>query len=276
MSAYVRWLAGRREGIEAAVRSRVAELRAEISEHSDISHRRTTDSIAQFYVGVEYFAQFAEEVGALDHAQAEEFKARCLKALLDVGSRQAEEQAAFDPAEMFVRLLGAAINAGQSHLCDENGGIPEGYNPESVGWRRPDAKENSSHQPRGSCIGWILGGELYLLPAAALKAAQAMAEDTGRIPLTSRALGVRLWERGYLASAERNRQKYTARRPIRNVRLDLFHLRRGLLVAKAQEAQPAPDEAVDMAAAGRAGPSGPVGPDADNTTQTSESEWGSV
>jgi len=81
-------------------------------------------------------------------------------------------------------------------------------------------------EPRGDRIGWIDAEDLYLNPAAAYRVADAVAGANGdHLGLTRRTLNKRLFERGLLASAERDRGKLTVRRTLEGSRRDVLHLK---------------------------------------------------
>jgi hypothetical protein len=235
MAGYVRWLAGQRKGMEERVRKRATEIRAEISEHSESSHRRTPDVVAQLFVGIEMFAQFALEVGAIASTEFETLRARCWTGLLESASRQTVLQEAADPVPQFIMLLQSALSAGEAHLRDERGQPPDGWSPEVVGWEAAQAAEMSgppTWRPRGACVGWIIENELFLDGPSAYRSAQRMADEAGRVGVSQGMLGRRLAERGHLVSQDKSRMKCTIRKYIQGVRHDVLHLRLSLLLGQ--------------------------------------------
>jgi hypothetical protein len=260
MASFVRWLAPQREGLESRVRERANELRATAAEHTRATHRRTSDVAAQLYVGLEKFAQFALESGALSQTESDAFKSRVWTGVLDASNRQAAHQEASEPATQFLALLKSAIAAGEAHLRDAKGSPPDAWQPEAVGWER--ASEAIGWQARGSCVGWVVDNKLFLDGPAAYRAAQKMADHAGRLVVNQNTLGRRLAERGLLVRTEEKRQKCTVREMIEGVRRDVLHVRLSSLLEPAQSAQQ--DQDADGDAAG--GPvvwagSSPTGPE---------------
>lgn len=290
MATFVMWLASRRTGLEERIRARVEELRAQVGEHTTARHRRTIDVIGQLYVAWEYFTEFAVVAGALDAQGRTALLERAWAALVEAGDEQNAAQSAFDPVEQFVTLLRSAVSAGEGHFADRDGGPPDGYSHEALGWQRTLDGSNANSttwQARGPRIGWILDGELYLDPTAAYRAAQRMTDDVSRISIAARTLGKRLHDRGYLVSIEDARGRHTVRRMICGARHEVLHLRVSLLLGSTQSAQspqtPVPeavgadsgsdswaDRSTDRPTDSGPGPHGPIGPMPEGDAQ---GEW---
>ena len=253
MSGYVRWLAAQREGLDDRLRERVNELRVQVSEHSSVSHRRTPDVVAQLFVGVEWFANFALEVGAITQPERDALMERGWRGLLDTAEQQGVFQETSDPVSQFFVLLKSALGAGEAHLLDGEGRPPQEWEPEAVGWMRSRVREAAGElgewEPKGICVGWILDGELYLDGPSAYRAAQRMADEAGRLGVSQSTLGRRLAERGCLVSQEQRRRKCTTRKYIQGIRRDVLHIRLSLVLGQAPQAPSAPNPAVEGAEA---------------------------
>ena len=85
-----------------------------------------------------------------------------------------------------------------------------------------------SWRPSGDKIGWIDldNNDLYLIPDAAYKVAQRMAEEGERIEVQSKTLHRRLYEKGMLKTTDLMKKRGTAtiRKVIDDVRVEVLHL----------------------------------------------------
>jgi len=239
MSGFVQCVAAKRAGLDEQVRRRALLLRDRFAERAPGMHRRTPDAAAQLLVGFEYLVEYAGFVGALETAECERLLQDAFESVLELVADQREILAASDPVDQFITLLKSAITSGEAHLVGPDGRIPTKVDPRAVGWHElglDSASVTPVWRPRGSQIGWIFEGQLFLDPSAALRAAQKLADDTGRITLSSRTVGRRLWESGCLVSREEGRGKYTIRRKLQGQRRDVLALRASHLLAEAQSA----------------------------------------
>lgn len=239
MAAFVQWLAGRRDDLDARVRARITELRALVARESCSSHQRTVEMVASIYVGVEYFFEFATSTGGITRAESDEWMRRSWNALVLSGSSQAELLASADVVERFIALLKSALTSGEAHLVDEKGDEPRDCPPGSTGWHVSSSVSPGTRVPRGSTIGLVLDREVFLDPHAAMRVVQKLTDDSGRIAISTRTLGKRLAERGYLAKRDEMRGKTTVRRQVAGVRRDLLHLLPHVLLERAHEAHEA-------------------------------------
>jgi hypothetical protein len=162
-------------------------------------HGRTGDAIAALQAAWEVFLVFAIEVGALAQERAECIHQRVEAALAELAAAQGEHQRDSDPIERYWTLLAAAISSGRAHVASTTGGAPISRQ-EAWGWRQ----NGDAHHPLGARIGWIAGEVLYLEPAAAYAAAEAVATGHG-VGIAPDTLHRRLHERAHLLAADRGR-----------------------------------------------------------------------
>ena len=205
MAGYLRWLAPRYGEIRKELRSEINKLR-ERAYHSG-QHRRTPDITATLTAGLRYFLDFAQEVEAIDQAQADALWLRCWAAMGDVAEAQQDHQANSDPVNRFLELLSAAISSGRAHLSDDDGDAPNLAT--SWGWREVEVGigqyQRTDLRPQGEHIGWLEGAEIYLQADATYAVVQRLARDGGdQLPVTLATLKKRLKERGRLASTEKH------------------------------------------------------------------------
>ncbi len=275
-AGFVRWLAPRfNDSLESLPRE-VAELRTKATQEGQ--HRRTPEIVADLLIGFRYFLMFAVEVGAIKTDEDNDLRRRAWAALGEAAAAQAAHHRASDPVQRFLELLGAAIASGHAHVATLQGTEPhcdsseDGY-PGAWGWRLrvigagDHAREE--WQPQGDRIGWIDGGDLYLQPDAAFRAAQVMA-GSEPITVTSKTLRKRLAERGLLASTDAQRGRLTVRITAEQQRRSVLHLYTGSLMhgEPAQPTQLAHDRAPEAQNTGGgpiswAGPNSPepkIGP----------------
>lgn len=231
MSAYVRYLAPRMDGLKVALPTRLKELRAQAAGAG--THARTPDAVASLFLGLEQFLEFAVESEALTEVRAEELRAEGWRALVEAANAQSEHQSGEEPTRQFLDLLAACIVAGDAHVASKAGGKPKdaghwGWRERSMG---TDEYERSEWQSRGKRVGWLDDdGSLLLEPGAAFAAAQRMArEQGGGLPIAQRTLWKRMAERGLLASRDTARSRNTARANIAGERRTVVHLVPGAL-----------------------------------------------
>ncbi len=225
-SAYIRWLAERYEEVHQRRDAEQQELRSVF--HRSAQHRRTPDNIAKLALGLRYFLNFAEDVGAISAQEAADLWNRGEKAFRQVGLSQGSHHDATDPALRFVELLASALASGNAHVADSAGNVPQ--NPNAWGWRQVTVGHGVSAgtdwRPQGDRIGWLNGPDLYLDPAAAYRATQRMLDVSGGslgVALTT--LTKRLHEHGLLRTTERGgRQTYTVRRMLAGSRRKVLHM----------------------------------------------------
>lgn len=220
MAGYVDWLAPRLDEVHAEL----PEIRRRAS-CEVFAHARTAWQVADLYLGVCAFSRFARESGVLTESERGALCDRAWEALIAAGRAQAEAQTEADPLAIFLELLRAALASGEAHLADMWGNAPTGAAME-LGWRR---SEKGDLMASGVRVGSVDGtnGDVFLIPAAAYKAAQRMAADGNGISITSRTLSKRLREAGKLVTTGgKERKKITTRRRLGGLgRTEVLHLK---------------------------------------------------
>lgn len=250
MAGYIRWLAADYKGLRRRFRERYEELRGSVQQ--DCKHARTATILGKLLAAFELFLEFAVQHGAIDQVRSEELWGRQSDALLQVLDDQNELLTSDDPVEQFRDLLATAFLGGEAHLENVKGGPPAdsprawGWREEVVKSEQPttneagaeaasgEEAESSEHDKKlakllaeeewravqqekswralGPRIGWIFDDFVYLLPEAALKAAQSVANRLGHhLPLTIRTLGRELKARSWLKVTDEDRGKHTKR-----------------------------------------------------------------
>lgn len=243
LSAFLRWAGGRLEDLRAQIAARRDVLRD--SYHQSARHRRTGTTTADLMAGFEVFVQFATETGAVTPAEGRQLLDRCGDALLEAAAGHAEHLQAAEPAAEFIDRVRSALSSGKAYLSDRDGGVPDRSIAAAYGWRRSNPGETASPtpdwKPLGIHIGWVDGCSTYLDPHAAIKAANEMSTETGRILFSVQTLGGHLKARDMLQSWDEGRGKVLVRRVLEGAQKKILHLRPGLLIAGASGAIGASD-----------------------------------
>jgi hypothetical protein len=214
MGAYLGWVAAHYEELQACRQMRAGLLR---SQGNRGVHARLPAALAELQSGWKIWLQFALAVGAISSAEKIELEKRSERALSEIAVLQAPYHHATDPALRFVALLRAALSGGQAHVADRRGRVPE--TPEVWGWR-PNGRR---WVPRGTRIGWVVGNDLFLEPAASYQVAQQVS-GTERLPVSEQTLRHRLRKRGLLASIDVGRQMVQVRRTLQGSSRQVLHL----------------------------------------------------
>ncbi|HEY4365124.1 MAG TPA: hypothetical protein VGN17_29445 [Bryobacteraceae bacterium] len=217
MGSFLIWVASRYAPLRQRLRGRVEEIRGEGRGRG--IHARLPSAVAELQAGFEIFLEFAGECGAIANFRREELAFRSVTALNELIARQAKYHRASDPAVHFLQLLRDALSHGQAHLADRDGRAPE--QAATWGWRRSQGR---SSVPHGAKVGWIVGPNIYLDPAASYQVAQQMA---GNEPLqvSEQALRQRLRERHLLASVDAGRRMLLVRRTLEDRPHQVLHLK---------------------------------------------------
>ena len=222
-AGYITWLAPRLDQVCAQMNAAHSRYREQAA-HAGL-HRRTPGIVADLFIGWERFLGFAVETGALTRSEAEGYRARVWRALIEVAGRQSEHQQKANPVDRFLELLRSAISAGHAHLATRDGAAPS--NPGASGWRareRARKRRRTEWLPQGARVGWLDGDDLYLDIDSAYRATQAMAADGDGITVGIQTLVKRLHESGQLKSVDRQRGKLRVRHILCGSRREVLHL----------------------------------------------------
>lgn len=260
LAAFVRWVAGRYDQVQAWLKEEITRFREQAGRSA--AHRRTPETVANLAAGLRLFLLFAHEHGALTAQEAEAEWTRCWRALGDVAAEQAQHQAASEPTGQFLELLRSAVASGRAHVAGAEGAAPD--QPAAWGWRAQQVGlgelARTEWRAEGSRVGWVEEGDVYLDPTAAFGAAQAAGQSVGEpLTITLHTLKRRLRERWLLASIETRggRDRLEVRRTLQGQRRDVLHLTIGALRGE-EVAQVAHDGAGEMGEAPETPPIGPL------------------
>ncbi|MFA4902819.1 MAG: hypothetical protein WC600_08740 [Desulfobaccales bacterium] len=191
-------------------------------------------------IGLNLFAQFTEEAGALSPDEADTLLEQGWSALIQAAKSQVQHQISEDVVRMFILLLMATITSGRAHFADYNSHMEPKFCTD-WGWRQRSGGQPGEYQPMGNCIGWVDDPHIYLNPDAAFAEVQKLAQSQGSpFPIKPHTLWKRLAERKLLASTEPGRN--TDRIVIHGNRRRIIHLTKTTLGVDEQikEAEEAP------------------------------------
>jgi hypothetical protein len=218
------------------------------------THMRTSDATAALMLGADVFLTFARAVGVIDAAEWSRRREEIWERLLLGTVQQGGEQAADDPVGLFVEAIPTVLASGKVHLADRRDEGPPPGEPAMLGWREatsprpevfgvptvdfePDDRPLApSWRPMGYAIGWADGGgEMWLLPDAAIKAVNELLREQGKaVTLDRRDLGRRLQEGGWLTGCDRS--TFTKTVKIKGATPRVFAMKReGVLYQKGEE-----------------------------------------
>jgi len=222
MAGYLRWLAPRFADLTTGLPAKVTAARQ--AALGTGAHRKTPTMMANLTVGFDTFLQFASETGAISAAERAALNARLSAALTVVGNQAGVTVEFDDPAGRFFALLRGALVSGRAHVASMTRGCPnsQAEGASAWGWVNHDYDA----RPNGLCIGFIDREALYLEPEAALAGATAQARSQGEeFAISPRTLWKRLFEEGHLVDREVGRERFTVRRTVGKVRLEVLYVR---------------------------------------------------
>lgn len=234
MAGYVCWLAGRPGDLEASWSADVRALRS--AARGSGSHARTPEIVANLATGWRWWLSYAVDVGALTESDASALWVRVWAALGKAAAAQVEHQRASEPTVRFLELVASAVATGRAHIASPTGDPPA--RSEASGWRQrvfgTGDYTRDEWQPQGRRIGWVDEAGLYLDPEGSFVAAQEIGNATGDpLPIFQKTLAKRLFERGLLVAAERERGRNTVRRDLDGQRRSVLYMPVGILEAGA-------------------------------------------
>ncbi|HVZ70935.1 MAG TPA: toprim domain-containing protein [Polyangia bacterium] len=131
MRGYIEWLQPSIPMLRKAAPDRVGAIRNEL--HRVGSHLRQADALAHLRFAFELFLEFAEEVGAVDAARANDFRGQARETLRAIGEEQGSNLKELEPAERFIAVLGTLLEQKRVRLV-ERGTVPREDVIEAIGW----------------------------------------------------------------------------------------------------------------------------------------------
>jgi len=145
MRGYIEWLAPQIDTLKTELAKLLESERAKLTEKG--SHLRVPETIASVKIGAEMAVRYAIECGALNNEKAVELRKRVDDALAETVKEHAKRVAEENPARRYLRVLAAALAAGQAIM----------------------AHKDSDIFPEAPIVGWQDFQYIYLLPEVAHK-----------------------------------------------------------------------------------------------------------
>ena len=204
------WLAGYEER-DCGIQTK--SHRAPHASHERIGARkRAPEIVASLQVSFDIYLEFAVYCGAIDSILRHDLSHRCWQALCSAAEAQQKHQIAAEPTARFLDILRSCLVSGRAHFQSRDGGKPE-QSPEDCGWRRDE--QGGHWSPRGDCIGWVDGDDVFLEPATSYRVIQIAGRESGEaLAVSEQTLKKRLHEKRLLASVDTKRETLTIRRTL--------------------------------------------------------------
>ena len=180
MTGYIGWSAPRYEKLSEQLPARREALRDQVRAELGSSHPRTPDAAASLITGLRMLRAYAQSVGALEEAEADEFLARATAGVAEAAKAHTEATKGDDPATRFVEILRSLFDASRAYVKDrETGAHPDDW--ADLGWERREAQDGADIIPeRGaSFVGWVDEQHFYLEKDAVYAAVAGFAQRGG-------------------------------------------------------------------------------------------------
>lgn len=168
LSGYITWLAPQVDDLRVSLEDAFRNARMQACQRA--AHLRVPEILAHLAIGLDCGLLYAEEIKAIDGAQAAALRERCWEALLERADAQDRAVDEARPSQLFAELLAALILQQRVTLLPSHSGLHD---------VRPDKP----------LVGWYDDGFLYLVPEAAFQAVSRAARDAGGgFPLSEKRL----------------------------------------------------------------------------------------
>lgn len=179
MKAYILWLAPRLGLIGAWIGPRHRRLRDDFQQSG--THHRAPSTLAHLLLGAELLLEFGEHQRLLARHEADAFRERAERALIDATAQQHDVVANASPSQLFLSVLADLI---------QSKGVQLGH-----------ATHPAADAPYAPLIGWRSGGEIWLLPEMAFSAVVRTLRERGeQMPCPAATLWRRLSDEGFVVT----------------------------------------------------------------------------
>lgn len=131
MRGYLEWLAPRLDELRLTLPVARDEMRRQLQDER--GHMRQPEALANLYVALDLFFQFAEQEDAIDEATGQQLREEALVVFEALAARMREKLEEVDPAEQFIEVLVTLLHQGEVQLVDKSLEAPRG-GPEVIGW----------------------------------------------------------------------------------------------------------------------------------------------
>ena len=186
MAGYLAWLAPQIERLQSELPAWVRATGRRLAEQGKIAHGRVSETAAKLLAGMDLFLRYAEEIGVVEHAAAQDLRVRATYAILSAARRTSGHQAAKRPTAIFIRTLKTIFADRTGYLRDRStGGDPPAEEAALWGYeiRRTEYEGTATYellrQARADQLGWVDEECVYLIPMAAHRAVCRYAMSAG-------------------------------------------------------------------------------------------------
>jgi hypothetical protein len=158
MGGYIRWLAPQMDAMPALLREAFAAARTKATNGTE--HLRIPEAAAHLWLGLHCGLTYAQEIGAIDHAGAEQLLKDSWDAFIQIGRDQAIVVEQEDPVRRFLTVMHTILTQGRVIII-------------ATDERAPEPK------PGVDFLGWFDADWLYLMPEATFAAVVRFCRDSG-------------------------------------------------------------------------------------------------
>ena len=238
LAGFVSWLAPHLSTLRDRLPQEQADLRARAGDGGQ--HARTPGIVADLFIGLHYFFEYAIDCGAITRRERDDLTHRAWAALVESAEAQVDHIKGADPVDTFFRLLQGVLVSGRGHLAGADGLAPP--NAATWGWQGTPQRvfegttfrSDVTYVPRGRRLGWVVGEDVYLEPEAVHAEVQELARQQNEsLPVSASTMRRRLKDQNLLASCEKD--KTTTRRLLEGRERKIIHPRGDTLFQKQGE-----------------------------------------
>ncbi|MDP9474292.1 MAG: DUF927 domain-containing protein [Actinomycetota bacterium] len=181
MAGYIGFVASRFDKLSGDLPTRRGKLREEVRAELASVHPRTPDAAASLIVGLNTLGWYAQSVGALEKADADEFVSRARAGVIEAARRHVEATKGDDPATRFVEILRSLFAGDGAWVKDRETDKPPADGKKLGGLEERETHEFTDIVPARSAsfVGWVDDRYLYLDKDAAYAAVVGFAKRGG-------------------------------------------------------------------------------------------------
>jgi hypothetical protein len=158
MGGYIRWLAPQMDDMPALLREAFTAARTKAT--NGAAHLRIPEAAAHLWLGIHCGLTYAQEIGAIDHAGADQLLKDSWDAFIQIGRDQAIVVEQEDPVRRFLTVMHTVLIQGRATIISTDEATPES-------------------KPGVDFLGWFDADWLYLMPEATFATVVRFCRDSG-------------------------------------------------------------------------------------------------
>lgn len=198
MKSYLSWLAPQLDELPGQFKAAYENLRDRAV--SGEQHLRLAGDVADLFIGLATFLDFAKTQGVITQAEQEAHLTTAWQVFLDLAAEQDQRVRAERPAQRFLDIIRELFTQKLIYVKSPDGGAPT--DAELLGWESYTSDgEEPAYSPgkAGTFLGWSDEDFLYLLPEATYREVFRFASSQGNtFPVKSQTLWKHLEAEGVL------------------------------------------------------------------------------